>query len=443
MVRLTAPMILAIISMMLLGLVDTFFVSLLGTNELAAASFVMPIYMLIVNVALGIGMGISSLTSRLLGEQKHDEAARFITDSHILAAIISALLALTLFIFLKQIFSAMGATDEVIPDIRGYMHIILLGAPVLILTFIGNSTFRSIGNMKASAILSIVLSMSNLILDPLFIFGLGPFPELGMPGAALATVLAALITFCFSFYVIAFQEKLLDFSKPKWNQLITNWNNLSTIAVPAIGANMMTPIAAAFMTGLIARYGAESVAGFGVGSRIESMSLIVAFALSATLPMFIGQNIGAGRGDRAYQALMWCLKFVVVFQIAIYLLLLLCSPYITTAFSDNQTVISVLKTYLLILPLTYSAHAVVILTMVSLNVLKRPRISLLIAIIRLAALYLPLAYLGSIFWGITGLFIGAACGNVIAGVIAFRLIKRVCLDQGLEGAVAKLDTQQV
>ncbi|MFT5351409.1 MAG: putative MATE family efflux protein, partial [Gammaproteobacteria bacterium] len=253
MVRLTAPMILAIISMMLLGLVDTFFVSLLGTNELAAASFVMPIYMLIVNVALGIGMGISSLTSRLLGEQKHDEAARFITDSHILAAIISALLALTLFIFLKQIFSAMGATDEVIPDIRGYMHIILLGAPVLILTFIGNSTFRSIGNMKASAILSIVLSMSNLILDPLFIFGLGPFPELGMPGAALATVLAALITFCFSFYVIAFQEKLLDFSKPKWNQLITNWNNLSTIAVPAIGANMMTPIAAAFMTGLIAR----------------------------------------------------------------------------------------------------------------------------------------------------------------------------------------------
>jgi Na+-driven multidrug efflux pump len=187
------------------------------------------------------------------------------------------------------------------------------------------------------------------------------------------------------------------------------------------------------MTALIARYGAESVAGFGVGARIESMSLIVVLGLSSTLPMFIGQNIGAGRGDRAYQALMLCIKFTVFFQIGVYFLLLLFSPLITSGFSDNPTVINVLKTYLLILPLTYSAHGVVILVMVSLNVLKRPRTALKITIIRLLALYLPLAYIGSLFWGITGLFVGAACGNVIAGLIAFRIIKRVCFEQGLDG----------
>ncbi len=425
-------MILAIISMMLLGLVDTFFISLLGTNELAAASFVMPIYMILVNIALGTGMGISSLTSRLLGEQKYDEAARFITDSHILATVISIFIALGLFLSIEQIFSMMGATDIVMPNIKGYMHILLFGAPVLILTFIGNSTFRAIGNIKMSAILSVQLSLINLLLDPLFIFGIGPFPALGMPGAALATVLAALITWFSSFYVIGFREKLLDFSKPKLSKLITNWRNLSTIAVPAIGANMMTPLAAAIMTALIARYGAESVAGFGVGARIESLSLLIAFALSSTLPMFIGQNIGAGRGDRAYEALILCLRFVVIFQIGVYVLLLFCTPFITTGFSDNQTVIEVIKTYLLIVPLTYSAHGAVILIMVSLNVLKRPRTALLITIIRLAALYLPLAYVGSHFWGITGLFTGAACGNVIAGLVAFRIIKQVCFEQGLD-----------
>lgn len=442
-VRLTAPMILAILSMMLLGLVDTFFISLLGTTELAAASFVMPIYMLLVNFALGTGMGISSLTSRLLGEQKHEEAARFITDSHILAVLIAIAIAVALFLSINQIFTVMGANDEVMPFIKGYMHILLLGAPVLILNFIGNSTFRAIGNIKMSAIFSIQLSLLNLILDPLFIFGPGPFPALGMPGAALATVISAFITWVCSFYVIGFREKLLDFAKPKSSQLMTNWRNLCSIAVPAIGANMMTPFAAAIMTGLIARFGAESVAGFGVGARIESMSLLFVFALSSTLPMFIGQNIGAGRGDRAYQALIWCLKFVVVFQLGVYVLLLLCTPFITTVFSDNPTVISVLRSYLLIVPLTYSAHGVVILAMVSLNVLRRPRTALLITIIRLMILYIPLAYLGSLMWGITGLFIGAACGNVIAGIIAFRIIKRVCSEQGLDSAdTNQLQTQQ-
>jgi len=432
MVRLTAPMILAIISMMFLGLVDTFFISMLGTKELAAASFVMPIYMLLVNFALGTGMGISSLTSRLIGEQKLEGAARFITDSYILAFAVSIIIALAMCLLIDPIFMLMGAEEDVMPDIRGYMYIILFGTPVLILTFITNSTFRAIGHIKASAIFSIQLSLLNLLLDPLLIFGMGPFPELGMPGAGLATVLAAFITWVCSFYVIGFREKLLDFTKPKIEHLKTNWRDLCAIAIPAIGANMMTPVAAAIMTALIARHGAEAVAGFGVGARIESMSLIIVFALSSTLPMFIGQNIGAGRGDRAYQALMMCLKFSIFFQIGVYFLLLLLSPLITTSFSDNATVISVLSTYLLIIPLTYSAHGVVVLVMVSLNVLKRPRTALKITMIRLLALYLPLAYLGSIFWGIPGLFIGAACGNVIAGVIAFRIIKGVCFEQGLD-----------
>jgi MATE family, multidrug efflux pump len=430
-VRLTTPMIFAIISMMLMGLVDTFFISLLGTNQLAAASFVMPIYMLMINIALGMGMGLSSLTSRLIGEHKHHEAARFITDSHILTLLLTIAISLLLFLVIRPLFALMGANDNVMPYIEGYLHIILFGMPMLLLTMVGNNTLRAIGNIKASATLSILLSVLNMILDPLFIFGLGPFPELGMPGAALATVIAALIAWLCSIYLIGFHEKLFEFTKPKLDQLIDNWRKLLSIAVPAVGANIMTPLAAAIMTAMIARFGAESVAGFGVGARIEAMSLIVVLALSSTLPMFIGQNIGAGRGDRAYQALILCLRFVLVFQIGVYLLLLLCSPFITTGFSDNPVVIDVIKTYLMIIPLTYSAHGVVILVMVSLNVLKRPRTALLITMIRLLALYLPLAWLGSLFWGITGLFTGAACGNVVAGLIAFRIVKRVCFDQGL------------
>ena len=430
-------MIFAIISMMLLGLVDTFFISMLGTESLAAASFVMPIYMLLINVALGIGMAISSLTSRLIGENRHRDAARFITDSHVLAAIIIILIAFLLYLSIDGLFRSMGATDKVMPDIRAYMTTILLGAPFIVLTFICNSTFRAIGHIKASAIFSTLLSFLNLVLDPLFIFGLGPFPELGMPGAALATVIAGSITWFFSYHMLAFKEKLINFHLPEFAELLANWRKCLAIAIPAIFANIMTPTAAAIMTAMIARHGEASVAGFGVGARVESMSLLITFALSSTLPMFIGQNIGAGRGDRAYQALMMCLRFAIFFQVGVYLLLLVFSPFISTAFSENPEVIGVIKTYLLILPLTYSAHAVVILVMVSLNVLGRPRTALLTTIIRLLLLYIPLAYAGSLFWGVKGLFIGAGVGNLIAGLVAFRIIKGVCREQGLDKAYAE------
>ena len=121
-----------------------------------------------------------------------------------------------------------------------------------------------------------------------------------------------------------------------------------------------------------------------------------------------------------------CLKFGIVFQIAVYLLLLALSPWIAPAFSSDADVIRVINSFIYILPLTYGAHSVVILVMVSLNVMRRPGLGLFLIIIRLIALYLPLAYIGGLIWGITGMFAGAATGNIIAGIIAYRVIRKIC-----------------
>ena len=424
--RLTGTMILGVIAMMTLGFVDTWFISLLGTNQLAAIGFIIPIYMIFVSIALGIGMGISSITSRLIGEAKHDTAARYVTDAQILALLFSILIAVLVGYSMTGIFSAMGATEKVLPHIRNYMYILIIGLPVIMIAVISGNTFRAIGAMKTSALMSILMALLNLALDPLLIFGLGPFPEMGIKGAAVATVIAATTVSVVAVYVLAVREKLLLFTLPRLRHIRENWEELLQIAIPAMLANMMTPFAAAIMTALIAGYGAEAVAGFGVGARIETLCLMVVFALSATLPMFIGQNLGAGTGERAHRALFGCLKFSVGFQIAVYILLLILSPYIAPAFSDDAMVIRVINTFIYILPLTYGAHAVVILVMVSLNVLRRPRLGLFLIIIRLIALYLPLAYIGGLYWGITGLFSGAAAGNVIAAVIAYRVIRKVC-----------------
>jgi len=424
--RLTGTMVLGIVSMMTLGIVDTWFISLLGTRQLAAIGFIIPVYMIFVSVALGMGMGISSVTSRLIGEARHDAAARYVTDAQILALLLSVVIAIAVGFSFTAIFSAMGATPQVLPHISDYMIVLVFGLPVIMVAVIGGNTLRAIGAIKTSALLSTFMALLNLALDPLLIFGPGPFPALGMQGAALASVIAATTAAIGAVCILAIKEKLLLFNLPRLRHLRENWGELLQIGVPAMLANVMTPFAAAIMTTLIAGFGAEAVAGFGVGARIETICLILVFALSATLPMFIGQNLGAGNTARAHRALFGCLKFSLFFQIAVYLLLLALSPWIAPAFSSDAEVIRVINTFICILPLTYGAHAVVILVMVSLNVMRRPRLGLLLIIIRLVALYLPLAYIGGRLWGITGMFAGAAVGNVIAGIIAYRVIRKIC-----------------
>ena len=432
MVRLTFSALIGNLAMHLMGIVDTFFISRLGTVELAAASFAIPIYMIYISMALGIGMGMSSLNSRLVGENRFSESSRLISDGLLFAACFAVVMASIGSFVITPLFSMLGADERTLPFIREYMEVLLLALPCLMLVVIGNSTFRSMGNIKMSATLAACLSFLNITLDPLLIFGVGPFPALGIRGAAVATLLAAFITMGVSFYVLGFYEKLLDFAFPRWPHLKKNWQQILGIGIPAMGANLMTPLAAAMMTAMVARFGDEVVAGFGVGSRVETISLIVVMALSSTLPMFIGQNTGAGRNDRAYAALMGSLKFVLGFQFIVYALLLIFGDSIANTFSNNPEVVSVIKTYLWILPLTYGAHGVVVLSMVSLNVLRRPRIALLLTFTRLMVLYIPLAFTGSLLMGLQGLFMGAALGNVLACAFAWVMIRKVADEVGLQ-----------
>ncbi len=424
-------MVFGIVSLMLLGIVDMYFIGLLGTAPLAAAGFALPITGLVTGVAMGIGMGQSSIMSRLVGEGRMAEGAQFVSHAQYFGVLIALGIAGVGLVSISPLFSAMGADAETLSLVTDYMVIWYYAAPLLFLTFLGTNAMRAIGDTRKSAIVSAQLALLNLVLDPLFIFGWGPVPGFGIKGAAIATAIAAGVTAITSMVILAKQERILDFNWPSWTQLRHNWSELLSIGIPAIGANMMTPLAALIITAIIARFGTEAVAGFGVGTRIESISLLIVYALSSTLPMFIGQNMGAGRPERAYQALMGCLKFVIVLHLAVYLALVLLGPTLAAQFSADPTVQEVIRTFLWVLPASYGAHGIVILVMVSLNVLRRPRTALGVTVIRLAIFYVPLAILGANLNGLQGLFMGAALGNVFAGIWTTLIIRKVCREQGV------------
>jgi len=188
----------------------------------------------------------------------------------------------------------------------------------------------------------------------------------------------------------------------------------------------LTPIAMAVMTALVAKHGPEAVAAFGVGSRIESIASLVVLALSMTLPPFVSQNFGAGKLGRVKEAYITTLKFVMIWQFGIYLLLLLTSSFIAHVFGKEQAVIDVIKLFIYILPLSYGLQGVIILSNSSFNALHKPMNALILSIIRLFVFYVPIAYVGSEIAGLTGLFIGAAVGNLFTAFVAYKwFIKEV------------------
>ena len=419
--RMTVPVIYSMILLMSFNLVDTFFVGLLGTQPLAAISFTFPITFTVISLTIGLGIGTSAVIAKFLGSGDSVAAKNSATAALYLAAVIVSLLAYVGYIFSDEIFSLLGASDSLLPTIHLYMDVWFLGSACLIGPMIGNAILRASGDTKTPSLIMGGAGLINAILDPIFIFGFGPIPTMGMQGAAIATMISWFFGISYVLFVLIKQKNLIHTQLLTFKQLIQSCRIILKIGLPAAGANMLTPIAAAIMTAIAATYGESVVAGFGVGSRIESIACIVILALSMTLPPFVSQNFGAGYMHRVQQAYKASIKFVLLWQILIYVVLIISAPWIASAFTKEQKVADIIVIFIWILPLGYGFQGVVILTNSSFNALHKPIIALVLSLIRLFICYVPFAYIGSYFYGLYGFFIGALVGNIVMAAISHRL----------------------
>ena len=295
--QMTWPMVFGVATLISFNLVDTFFISLLGTESLAAIGFTFPVTFTVISLSIGLGIGTSAVIARKLGEDKDEQARHAGSSALYLAAILVACLSLIGWLLAEPIFALLGAGEDMIPLIMSYMNIWFIGAVLLVMPMIGNSILRASGDTITPSLIMGLGGLLNAVFDPILIFGLGPIPALGMQGAALASVLSWLIGFGLIIYWLVVRKKLIDPIPPSVKVFIASAKKLLTIGLPAAGANMLTPLSMAVMTAIVATYGAPAVAGFGAGARLESLACIVILALSMSLPPFISQNFGAGRMD--------------------------------------------------------------------------------------------------------------------------------------------------
>lgn len=435
-VNMTIPMILGMFMMFSFNLVDTFFISMLGTEALSAISFTFPATFTIMSLAIGLSIGTSAVVAKYIGRGETEKAKQASTVTNYVAMALAGVLALVGYLLLDQIFLLLGASPDLLPAIREYMDIWLPTSILLVALICANAVLRANGDTRTPSIVMAAAGLVNAGLDPILIFGWGPIPAMGIQGAALATLFSWVTACVFLFYFLAIRHELIHKGLPSVQVFKSSAREMLRIGIPASGANMMTPLAAGIMTAIIAGYGDTAVAAFGVGSRLESMACMVILALSSTLPPFVSQNLGAGRLERIEEACRLSMRFVLGWQLLIYVLLAAGASLIAWIFTRDEEVASIIRLYIWIMPLSYGMQGVIILCNSALNAIHRPMVALYLSMARFFVFYVPLAWLGSTLFGLPGFFAGAFTGNVLMALLSWVTFRRVMDEERAQLEVA-------
>ncbi len=440
MVSMTAPVLFGIFTMMLQGFVDAYFIGRVGDDALAALGFAFPVLMIVSSVAIGLGAGTSSVVARAIGADDHNRARRLSTDSLILSFLITVVVCVIGFLTIGPLFRLLGAPESMLPLIAGYMRILYVGVPFVVVGMVGMSSMRATGDTRLPSMLMVIAAIFNVILDPILIFGLGPAPEMGLNGAAMAALISRAGIFIGMLYFLRVRLDMLSFYRAKLADVRSSWADILHVGIPAAGTNAIIPIATAVITAMLARYGPDAVAGFGVASRVEALMLVMFYALSATIGPFVGQNLSAGRADRIFRALRMSTIFCLSAGLVIAIFLAAMSSILPALFSDNPAVTDVATLFLLIAPISYGTYGMVMVMNASFNGMGKPMPAVFISVARMVVIYVPLAFLLNRQFGIAGIFAAYALTNVVSGILAYGWAHASVREQTEKHAVPATDS---
>ncbi|MCH1551756.1 MAG: MATE family efflux transporter [Pseudomonadales bacterium] len=420
--KLTAPMVMGVSSSILVQTLEMGFIGQLSTQHLAAVTFTFPLVMILTSIALGISIGTSSVIARSVGGGQDSEVRRLGTHSLILVAAIMLILSGVAWVLINPIFTAMGASPEAIALIHSYLDIYLPGTVLFTLTMIASSIMRASGNANIPGIVMTVGALFNLLLDPFLIFGWLFFPRMELAGAATAMTITRVFTCAVLFYYV-YTGNMMQLHQ-WWQGFIKSAKRIMHVGIPAMATQLIGPVTAAMITGLLAQHGETVVAGFGVAGRIEAVAVMILFALSGSIGPFVGQNWGAKQFARVRDGVNVSYRFCIVWGFFAAIPLFFFGPSIVALIDDAPTVIGVAAFYLAVVPWSYSMWGVLMMASASFNALGKPLPSTALSFMRMFVIYLPLALLLNDAMGYEGIFIATLISNILLGIAAwlwFRL----------------------
>jgi putative MATE family efflux protein len=416
--RMTLPMIVGVLALMSYQLVDSAFIGQLGVKPLAAVGFTIPVYQMIIGIQVGLGIATTSVVSRALGSGDEAKASALGTLVIVTGFMVIALLCLLIWFNQEFILGVLGAKPSIYPTLREYWLPWLLSSWCGAMLYFGYSIYRSHGATKKPGMVMLVSSLLNIAFDPLFIFTF----DLGIAGAAWASI-CAMGCGLLLIYPAILAKGWIELKLPLGSQARANLKQLVTMMVPAMMGQFIPPISAVAATSIVAGFGETVVAGWGLGVRMDSFSIVVILALTMALPPMVGRLRGRGEFATIHRLVVLAVSFVLVWQLVLAWVTMGLSGYIGALLTLDSDASAILEGYLWRIPLSHGALGVCMIVVSVSNAIGLPMRALITSALRLFACYLPALWLGTELMGQEGLFTGAMVGNIAAGIMSWQMYR--------------------
>ncbi len=404
-------------------LIDLVFISMLGQEVMAAAAGYASTLMFFtsaINIGLSVAAGV--LASRAIGADEEEEAREYATSTAMFVLATGIIIPIIVLANVYFFLGLLGAEGEVAELAATYLWIIMPFTFVSGLSMVAVSVLRGYGENKTAMYPSLWGAVTNAVLDPILIFGL----SMGMEGAAWATVVARFVTLGFAVYPAMKRHQAFVVPRSSWL-----WRDLIEVqhfAVPAVLANVATPIGTAIITREMSKFGADAIAGMAVIGRMTPVAFSVIMALAGSIGAILGQNYGAKNMDRVKEAYLGALKFVAIYVAFVTLILFLFREQIVALFGAEDLARDLILLYCFPVALSSFFNGAVYVANASFSTMGRPSYSTWFSWAQNTAGTLPFAYIGGLIYGAPGVLIGQATGSVFFAVIAMWVGIRIIIN---------------
>ena len=409
-----------LVTVMGANLIETIYISLLGTDELAALGFTFPLVMLLQSMTMGLGVGASSVVARKIGADERVQATSIISHSLLITVIFVGIVSFLVSLTLSQIFDLLGAGKNIKSMALEFMEVWFYGLPFFAVAMVGTSLMRAAGDVATPGYLMALGSFLQVLFGPALIFGFSEWDGFGLKGAAIAFIVARTTTFLFVIYFLNKNKLLISSLDDFW----LSTREVLHVGLPAIASNLIGPLSMTFITRLVAGYGSAAVAGFSLASRIETMLAMVVWAISMSVGPFVGQNWGARKFERVWKAVSLANIYAVSWGALSYVVLFLTSSLVINTVTDELEVADAALTYLLIVPIGMGLMGISANASNSFNALGKPVPPLVMSVVQMLVLTIPLAIVGNFFLGFPGIFVGGVFAMLISASVIHIWLRR-------------------
>lgn len=404
-ISMSIPSMLSMLIQALYNIVDGIFVSQYSLESLEAVNLAYPLQMLLIAVGVGTGVGINSLVSRRLGAKNFDDANKAATNGMLLSVLSWLLFVVIALTLVKPFVNLMGASEAVSKDAVTYLNIVMIASIGLFVQCSAEKLLQATGNMIYPMMFQLVGAITNIIFDPILIFGVGPFPEMGVAGAAIATVGGQMVAMIFSLVVLFTKSHDVKVSFKKFKPDLKIIGEIYKVGFPSIIMQSIGSVLVSSLNALLLAIGSSAAVNvFGIYFKLQSFVFMPVFGLNQGVMPIMGYSYGAKNRQRLMQALKYGVLIALCIMFIGLLIFMIIPEVLLGMFNADEAMLQMGVPALRTISLCFLPAACGIIISTLFQAVGNGVYSLIVSVLRQLVLVLPIAYILSRFAGVFGVW---------------------------------------